>query len=426
QLTADGAGVAIEALPARAAQTPDQGRLFHLDIGQFMRPRDLEIRAFRYNGDGNLQVDYAVHHPFPAPDLTQPPGGKNRSDLGFTGQLLILADVPAAQVASHTYFPGVVANTEAVVDADGYVNPGDLLFRDTAQWATAFPYKLVVDEARDNREGVGNDGRPTGNYDPTRGGWQAFNIDEFGVKNGWTGYDFLHQGQTVRGSFTLDRRILAQPGGFRVQLAVLIKYQDPKGTVPSVDPYVRFPQTDPVDIHKFCYRVPFGALDASKVDLAPAEGFLSTGVGTMATLDVKVRDWDATAPIAANNPGDDPNLNSVQFGADGRPAVDAGIPTLGDSPFPSLPLVGGNGEPGAELRYRVYVTNNKGNAPAGTVTGLIRATDPEQSVNGRELYTFGIDPNTLAPDPARRLDAITYQRVTLALPAHQGYADSLP
>lgn len=424
RLEVDGAQVSLD--PIRAASTADQGRLFHLDIGQFMRAKDLEIRSFEYDVDGNLRVDYAIHHPFPPPVFANPPNAKNRADLSFSGQLLILTDVPSGQTGVHTFYPGIVANTEAVLDADGFVDPGDLLYRDPTIRATVFPYKLVVDELRNNREGRSNDGSITGNFDQALGGWQRVNMDEFGINNGWTGYDVLHQGQTATGSFTLSQSALAA-GRLSTELAVLIKYQDPKGTVPILNPLVRFPQDQPADLNVFAYHPLFGAIDASVVTVGAIEGFLSTGGGTMSTIEVAVRDWDALAPETGEpNVGEDPNLLTIQGNASGKPVVEASVPALSDTVFLSQVFAVGDGKPGNELQYQVTIANDKGTAPAGPVAGLLRVTDPEHLLSNRNLYTFGVDPDTLAADPARMLDAITYQRIALTLAPSTGFADNLP
>ncbi|HYE80100.1 MAG TPA: hypothetical protein VEI97_19145, partial [bacterium] len=204
-LTVDAAGLraALAPSPVRTATGNDQ--LAFLDLGAFFNPNTLKVHAVTF-GQGTVDVVLQVAHPFPAPDLTQPASATNRADLGFAGRLVVLAEVPIADRPSHSFFGGqVTADTSLVANPDGYVQPRGLI--PTAGFANTFPYVLVVDEDKDNRLGVSNQGIPRGNYLPAVGGWQRLNLGP--ERNGWTGYGYLHQGQTAEITLRLNREALA-------------------------------------------------------------------------------------------------------------------------------------------------------------------------------------------------------------------------
>ncbi|MEO7994866.1 MAG: hypothetical protein ABI743_10760, partial [bacterium] len=156
ELTIDPATITASAQPvASRGATGYQASMYDLDLHKFQTPTQFKPESVRFNLVGDVEVAFTHAHPFPAPDLTQPPIGINRADLGYTGRALILADLPSGQVASHTFFGDVIANTDLVRGADGYVQPGDLLF-DSGFNTNCFPYMLLADEAKDNRVGVSN------------------------------------------------------------------------------------------------------------------------------------------------------------------------------------------------------------------------------------------------------------------------------
>ncbi|HYE78952.1 MAG TPA: hypothetical protein VEI97_13285 [bacterium] len=410
-------GGAARLEPVRTGQTLRQQNLFWFDPAYQMHPGDLTLNGIGFSPTGDITVRYTFRHPFAAPDFTLPPSGRNRADLGFGGVLMVLADLKPGQVATHTFFGDVVAHTEAVADPDGFLEPGTLMYRDPSERATAFPYKLIVDEALDNRIGVSNGGNVRGNYNRLAGGWQRFNIMNGTVNNGWTGFDYLHQGQSATNVFTLRRQVLTAPGGFTCKLALVIKYPDPKGMSPAVDPRVRFPEESPANVHRFSYRLPYCAQDVSKLVLTPVAGNLSTAQGSTGSVVVAIRDWDAKSQETTfANIGDDSDIGTVQQGSTGKPAVELHFPALADSFFPGTSLDNEDGTPFRPMRFAIALRNLRGTAPAGPVAGLIRVTDPEANLPNLETYTYGTDAVTLAIDPARYIPPVTYQAVVCDLP----------
>lgn len=407
--------------PIRGGMTQRQQNQLHLDAAPFFEAGDLEVRAIAVLPSGDVRVDYAIHHPFPASDLSQPPSAANRADLGFTGQLLILTDLQESQVANRTFFTDVKLNTDAVLDPDGFLRPGGLLQRNPALNANTFPYKLIVDESRNNREGVSNAGNMRGNYNRFQGGWQRPTMDNGGVNNGWVGYDFLHQGQTALGSFTLSRFVLNQPGGFGCELALLLKWVDPRGVGGKAS---FLPEETFADPHLFAYRLPYAALDVSAVTAGPLTGTLSTIEGSQGRLRVEVRDWDAaSAEVAEGTVGESDDVGVVQLGAAGNSVVTAHFPSLGSAPFTAVAEGAATGLPGSEVQFDVLLTNVKGTAASGVKLGLVRVVDRE-SLLERETYTFGIDPVTLKPESELAPALTTYRPYRFTLPA--GFANILP
>ncbi|HYE77047.1 MAG TPA: hypothetical protein VEI97_03590, partial [bacterium] len=393
----------IEALPVvRGGGTLEQGGIYSLDLQAFQSDRTFRIVAVDNLGD-RLRVRFSHSHPLQAPDPSRPASASNRADLGYTGRLVILADLKADQVAGHIAYGDVVASTGAVLDPDGYVNPAGLL-ADGAYRANTFPYVLLADEAKDNRVDISNGGLMRGSYRP-EAGWERDSL-----RYGWTGYDYVHAGQTITNSFEITLNAL-QAMSFEVNLAVLVKYTEPKG---EPGRKWRLPPHNPVK-HQFAYRLPHGALDCSVVEVAQDPFLFVDTVGGTRQVPVKVRDWDAQATEDPAGLSRESHVLAVTPGASGPPTVE--IELLG-APGPSLAPapIEGNGEPGTELQYSVPFTRTAamGNSHR---TALLRVTDPEIP-NGSFTGVFqaGLDPTTLAPDAQRALRPVTYQALTVVFP----------
>ncbi|HYE79134.1 MAG TPA: hypothetical protein VEI97_14220, partial [bacterium] len=336
-----------------------QGNLYDLDIDNFLKGDTITITGVRTDTEANVIIDYAIKHPFPAPNFNNPITGLNRADLGFTGRVLFLTDVPSRDLPARTFFGNVVANTSAVLNADAYMDPGDLLANSTDFNATAFPYKLVVDEAKNgtgNRVGITNGGNPRGNYDPANGGWQRANIGP--NRNGWTGYDFLHQGQTARSQLTLAQEAVANNAA-TLDIAIFIKYTDPRGVGGKT---ARMP-FEPPDPTLFAYRLPNGALDASQIFVSGAtyqRVNISQTAASTADLSVKVRDWDARAMETTQAMIQmEPDLSKVNIGTSGTPTLALSIPALAATTV-NLTAGSESGIPGDEITYTGTLTNTLG------------------------------------------------------------------
>ncbi|HYE79520.1 MAG TPA: hypothetical protein VEI97_16155, partial [bacterium] len=371
-----------------------------------------------------VKVTFAHAHPFAAPDLTRPPTGANRADLGYTGRLLVLADLTPAEEATHSFFGGTIKAQTALVDwPDGYVNPGTLLHQ-TGLRANTFPYVLLADEAQDNRAGISNGGIPGGNYDAGFGGWQRGNLGTGNV--GWTGFDYIHGGQEIVNSFVLDRAALLAAGA-ELQVALLLKYTEPKAAGGVPGRALRLPP-EVADVSQFAYRLPHAALDASVAELSLTPDNEPDDIvqvhesgGPGSPLDLQVRDWDAQATEAAT-PGiaTSPVVNEVEPGAAGQPTVDFDCPAMVPGPVPLSPTdPDAAGIPGDEIPYRGTLTNQLGVSLGADrfrdLPALFRVVDPEAIAPPPGSPHFGVDPVTLAPDAARALLPVTYQAVTVRL-----------
>ncbi|HYE77032.1 MAG TPA: hypothetical protein VEI97_03515, partial [bacterium] len=154
RLHVDAATMAATVEPIRTRIAQDNDDLYQLAINSFLGSDTLTVQDIDLDGD-SLDLTYAITHPFDAPtNLAGPATAANRADLGVAGMVCLLADVDDA--AGNTYFDAspdvVIANTDAIANADGYYRPAGL-FDTGGTIANTFPYKLLVDETLDPRTG---------------------------------------------------------------------------------------------------------------------------------------------------------------------------------------------------------------------------------------------------------------------------------
>ncbi|MEO7994032.1 MAG: hypothetical protein ABI743_06500, partial [bacterium] len=150
----------------RDAQQNDD--LYLLPVGKFLKAESLKIIGVGRTPT-TVDLTYRVTHPFAAPSTPAgPPNATNRADLGISGFVAFVIDVPSS--AGHTFFDEgaagqVVANTSLVKNPDAYWRPRAML---TAPGiANTFPYQLLIDEhGNGSRDGLSNGGDVTGNYGP--------------------------------------------------------------------------------------------------------------------------------------------------------------------------------------------------------------------------------------------------------------------
>lgn len=363
----------------RSGQANDD--LYQLSIDSFLNAGSFKITEVS-TSPVSLDLTYVVKHPFPAPNnpTGTPNGSTNRADLGITGMVLFLTDVPTA--TGNTYFTDVVANTELVAYPDAYFTPGGLLA--VSGTANTYPYKLLIDETVDPRVGVSNGGSVTGNF-----GSDGWTRSEFGPgNNGWTGYGVLHQGQSVKNTLNLYKSALS--GGFSLDVAIIAQYNDPRGgATPAQKKANRLPPASP-DASLFAYRMPHGALDVGKIiTLDAAPGFIANTISGQ-QLRCWVEDWDARATeTTASDLSLDASFTNVGQGDAGLPLVSFCIPGLWGSTASHGDLtvqdddsgVGGDvdqdgGMPADPIFYSGFATKPAGSGQTpGTYTGMYRATD---------------------------------------------------
>lgn len=407
-------GTAVSELLAdrRLMAQPPQGLSFDFDIDQFRTANSFLVTGLYADPvTGAVDVYFRHYHPFPIPNLTTPPTAGNRADLGYTGRLMVLAPGATRTYSFGAFELPVTLNPSVMLNADGYIRPRNLMaaLRGTAPLADAFPYVLLVNEALNNRYEASNEGDPTGNYLPASGGWQRSNLGE--SNRGWTGYDYLHAGQSCSGTLSF-RGGTATPMVFSVDVAILIKYTDPRG---QGGPTYRLPP-ETVNASQFAYRLPYAAMDISRIQ--HSGGYtIGRGLGSTVDVEVKVRDWDAQAVEGTGSKvGDFGDITQVQQGA-------AGIPTgriicweLSDFAV-DLAYQDGNGRPGSELRYTATLTNENGHPnPGDRIFGLAEFVDPEISDGNRDSYHFGVDPVTVAALPGEAIEPRTWLPIVLTVP----------
>lgn len=385
-LAIDPATGSVRATLRETRTAQDNADLYLLPISKFLNPGSFKLIGLGLTND-TVDVRWQFTHPF------RSSGDIPRSDLGFTGYLMFLADVPTA--AGNTYFEGspeeVVLNGTTVANADVYWKPAGLLNLQGIT-ADAFPCQLVVDdEDGGNRidpgtgAAINNGGDVHGNFDPAIGGWQT------GQSKSWTGFDVLHQGQASVGTLSIKRAAIGTEP-FHLTMAVVARYNDPRSATPGR--FHRNPGAPPDVLGEFGYRFPHGCLDVSRIRVRGLRGSQRylTHEESEPTFSVHVRDWDAQAPTSIEtdlalevNPG------LVLPTSTGSPAVaicipgvigdaaysqDLGIPKSDDDAFPFGDSSADSGEAEDEYWYSAKVPKPDDFATVpGTYLGVVAVTD---------------------------------------------------
>lgn len=417
-LTIDASRTMVEATPRAMRSGQKQGDIFDLDIADFQNRSSFVIRGIERTGDGYLRILFTHAHPFPAPDFTAPTTGSNRSDLGYTGRMLWLSDVH-----SETFYDGNVRlDPYTIKAADGYLAATDLLEAEGLT-NTAFPYVLLADEAEDNRIDVSNGGDMNGNYGTIFAGWGRDNIGP--GNNGWTGYDFVHQGQTIQNEFIIDPDAIPD-GDLDAVIALVVRYTEPRGGTTVAEKRVNRMVPDDADATKFAYRLPHAALETSRIDLTPMT-VLMTGDPVLredepiikiadnpnacAAVGVVLRDWDSLAiPSGDDDLSDEPDVTKVVPGAEALPLIEIDAPDLGTRSSESILVSYDPGLPGSELKLQGQLRNDAGTLAPGTYLACMKVTDAEAGLDSD--YHYGIDPGTFLPTAAPLRDVyypITYE-----------------
>ena len=422
-LDAQSLETSVQMIETRQATQDDD--VYLLSIERFISQSSFKVRDLTKQGL-KLALRYSFTHPFAGPaNLDGPPSATNRADLGIAGRVLFLFDVSSA--TGNTYFEAdnpVIANTAIADNADGYFRPAGLI-SDPGTTADTFPYKLLVDEAIDNREGISNGGAGTGNYSAVDG-WQRGNIGS--TNNGWTGYGVLHQGQSADNTIELDDSALSA-GPVAFDVVILATYNDPRGGTGAVQKRGNRLPANPADPLKFGYREPHGAIDVERLTFEGESGGFLANTISASTLSFHVRDWDARAVETADaNLADDIVVTNVAQGESGVPALALSIPevlgpgvTVNLDPATALKdddsAFGGDPAPDSggaldELFYTQTVGKSVvGGQVPGTYTGLVRATDA--GTNSSDWF-FPLTAD-LAPVTTDLPEPITYQRVRVNL-----------
>ncbi|HYE79674.1 MAG TPA: hypothetical protein VEI97_16935, partial [bacterium] len=291
-----------------------------------------------------------------------------------------------------------------VSNADGYFNPGALLTRNSngqplnfqdQHGATAWPYKLLVDETQDPRRSrrsglaVSNGGVSTGSYDASIGGWQLFNLGP--DSDDWTGYGVLHQGQIAANEVRLRMSEL-EGTELRLDVALIAKYIDPRTGANARELRAnRLPTDNPDEFH---YRMPYGALDLESVRIAAPAGIPAlvgaTGVATAAVAD---HDYGATVGAGSFSQALPINHIPAPSGIAGATvhSLEAGFTATGS-------VGGGSGLPEDPVQVAFTLENTAG-ASGGSDGGAyfaVRIADQEDTTGAAEIgvNVFSLDETT--------------------------------
>lgn len=422
----------------RSPQATDD--LYTLSLADFFHPETFQVTGIAAD-DQTVTLHYNITHPLPAPsDLDGPATATNRADLGFAGRLLVLSDVPTA--AGNTFFGSIIANLDLVADPDGYWEPRGVL-RDLGMTANTFPYLALVDERLNPRRRpgtgtvLGNGGSPLGNHSPVDG-WQRATI---GInRDRWAGFGVLHQGQSAFNALRLNRTAFSD-GPLQLELALVVSYVDPRGGESIIERRAnRLPPTE-VDLSRFVYREPHGALDLERIEPIRIEGAFDVRQPTPVSLSFRIVDWDARAEETPEaDLGDDANPRRVAQGTAGPPSLSLCIPGITGDQTSELPLnlsptdddslLGGDlspdlGHPTDELFYTALIQRPAEAVDTpGAYTGLLRAIDPQALVSTADWF-FPLN-EALAPLPAESQPLpIVFQRLSVQQVSSGGWARGL-
>ncbi|MEO7995234.1 MAG: hypothetical protein ABI743_12620, partial [bacterium] len=396
--------------------------LYALGVDGFLRPDSFKVTKVAGTAT-TIAITYELSHPFAAPtNLEGTPTAVNRADLGITGLTLFLVDAPAS--TGHTWFSDRIAADGVITNADCYYAPAGLL--NLSSVANTFPAMTLVDErgTTGSRVGVSNGGIPTGNFGAD--GWTRAELGSSAPYNQWTGYGALHQGQTSSRTVEINRAGLTSNGTIDLKVAILARYQDPRGGANAAAKKAhRLPPATP-DATAFAYRGNHMAFDVAHITYeGESGGFLGNTVSA-STLRFHVEDFDARA-ISSAQPDlkDDTNMNTVAQGENGVPSLAVCIPgVLGsevaieswdsmtnllddDSAFGG-DVASDTGRPGDELFYSRSITNLVTTGQTGGLyTGMVRVTDPEAAIT-EPAYIIELDGN-LSPLSSNIPTPVTYQ-----------------
>lgn len=387
--------VTFDGPQARHPQANDA--LYALTLAPFFRHDSFRIVGLGVTAT-DIRVQYEVEHPIAPP--TGPPwiaSGMNRADLGISGRVMFGFDVATA--TDNTYFDEtatgggrVVANTAAVLNADGFYKPAGLITQTTV--ANTFPYLMLVDETgAGSRVGVSNGNTVTGNFGSN--GWTRTKLGAAPPYTGWTGFGYLHQGQVSRRELRLNLAALSGITSLAFDAIVIAQYQDPRGGTTTAELRANRLPVSPPDATKFAYRMPHGTLDIPRVEFCLQSEPYKPGQVSSAALSFLVTDWDAraleTTQAALHL---DSDVTKVAQGESGLPQFAVCIPqVLGganviDAWNPATTVedddraCGGDigqdsGRPGDALYYRKTVTSAAiPDLRGGFYTGMARVIDP--------------------------------------------------
>lgn len=211
---------------------------YELCVSEFFPSPPIKITNIEIDAS-DLQLDYAVQHPFSAPtNLDAPASASNRADLGISGSCMFLVDgVPGGIPRAVSFFSDeITVAPDLITSPDFYRKGYDGWISISGMTCDTFPSMVLVDESNpDCRTSsssgtvIHNDNDLAGNYNADSG-WQRSTMGP--NRDAWTGHGVLHQGQTASSSVSLDLATMdamASTGGFSLDMVLGALYNDPRG-----------------------------------------------------------------------------------------------------------------------------------------------------------------------------------------------------
>ncbi|MEO7993306.1 MAG: hypothetical protein ABI743_02820 [bacterium] len=376
--------------------------------------------------DQTIVLKYEVWHSFPAPsNPTGPASASNRADLGITGRVVFLVDAPDSRTTSDLDFRytgdyefpftagPVVLNPKAIRNPDGYYDPAGMTDHVRLNGTTAYPFKVLVDESDPNARTNTADGTPIPRGASSQGNW-SFDDPWSSLalvtpnRLGWTGYGFLHQGQSAKNSMQVS--VDPNNPAFSMDAVVIASYVDPRGGSNAAQRRIN---RLPGEGRTFKYNVPHGATDLERVWTETAlswDGLDGSGFN----FTVAVVDQDAILP-AGNSIASPPNPS-------GLASIEVANSELGVSGAGDAPTMGtGRWENPMWYPAEGLVNNTGGDITGGTDNGIwiaLRVEDEQAALPPSLASGFTLN-NASPPVPVaagQEQHTVVYQALFVPIP----------
>lgn len=375
--TIDFAHTAIGLTPLRLAAAA--GDTYDLDATDFFTRQPcadcVRIASVARNAEGDLEVAVALRHPFtPA---------QNRPDLAVFDVRGILI------VPGTTAFPAITAD----LDGDGTAVAGEILSGNVDLVRNADGYTTRFDSRAEDPAIVGTPMQLAGSMNP---------FLRYADNPGTAPLDpHTPSGRNVFApGMSATRTWVLRPPQGATQLPFMFVVDAAYGAAGS--------RQEPV------YRLPeFQRKEAWAVEASIANNQLLGGIaGSSADLEVRVKDWQQGATVAASWPAAE--LTHVRAASTVH-SVMASVPGMLNLATANTPQ-SGSGAPDDPLLFRLTLTNQQ-SAPSGTYTALVAVRDALSQPGA--VNPFPLPPGITRGTPMDIRDYTTYVTVPVQVDAGQ-------
>ncbi|MEO7993581.1 MAG: hypothetical protein ABI743_04215, partial [bacterium] len=329
RLTIAGGTARLEPAQRTAALT---GAKFEADLTAAMNgeiltrcPDCFRVTGFNPVAPDQLEVNFTLKHPIPAPDGIAAVGTiKNRNDLHVTNvRLVVLTDGLTKMFAASGAF-NITVNADQVGNADGYTRVDPVIDVDPTYAANVFPFITLGDSDPVNSS-AGNFAAGIGDgagLEDVQSGNPATDI------NYPKGFNVLPQGGTVSDKIIFNLGAGAS-GDFSTNLVILASYIGAADARPS-----RLSSK---------YFMPEGALQSSPHIEATPLVVPGQAVDSPGSIDLQIVDFQQAAEIASDPAAAVASRDYSRVWADGR--IESVQLTLGEFIVTTNDFLGSNPQP---------------------------------------------------------------------------------